>query len=76
MSAGDVETYYEGGRWKNRRQGRTRAFGTGENKAAVQAQGRAAAMRDGVEHIIKRRDGTISARHTYPRRRDPRATKG
>lgn len=76
MSKGDVETYYEAGRWKNRRQGRSRAFSTGENKAMVQAQGRAAATRDGVEHIIKRRDGAIAERHTYPRSRDPRSRKG
>ena len=29
-----------------------------------------------VEHIIKKMDGTIGQRNTYPRGRDPRSSKG
>ncbi|MBV9291935.1 MAG: DUF2188 domain-containing protein, partial [Frankiales bacterium] len=53
MATGDIETYYEDGQWKNRRQGNSRAFSVGDNKEEVQAEGRAAAIRDGVEHFIK-----------------------
>jgi hypothetical protein len=34
------------------------------------------ATKRGVEHIIRKQDGTIGARNTYPRSRDPRRTKG
>ena len=76
MAKGDVETYYEDGQWKNRRQGSSRAFGVGETKAPVQASGRDAAIKDGVEHVIKKQDGTIGEKNTYPRSRDPRSSKG
>ena len=46
MAKGDIETYYEGGEWKNRRQGSSRAFEAGEGtKAETEASGRAAAKR-------------------------------
>ncbi len=77
MAKGDIETYYEGGEWKNRRQGSSRAFEAGEGtKAEREASGRAAAKRDGAEHIVKKQDGTIQRRNTYPRSRDPRKSKG
>ena len=76
MAQDDIETYYDDGQWKNRREGRVRAFSTAETKAEAQAAGRQAAIRDGVEHVIKNKDGTIRARNTYPRSRDPRRSKG
>jgi hypothetical protein len=76
MAKGDIETYFEDGVWKNRRQGSSRAFNVEETKAEASQEGRAAAIRDGVEHLIKKRDGTIQERNTYPRRRDPRRSKG
>jgi len=48
----------------------------GDTKAEMQASGREAAIRDDVEHVIKKVDGTIGARNTYPRSRDPRSSKG
>lgn len=72
----DIETYYEGGKWKNRRQGSSRAFEVGDRKVDLQTCGRKAAIRDGVEHFIKKKDGTIGHRNTYPRSRDPRDIEG
>ena len=60
-----VETYYDDGEWKSRRQGSSRAFSVGGTKAEQVAKGRDAARKDEVEHIIKNRDGTISARNSY-----------
>lgn len=76
MAKGDIETYYEDGQWKNRPQGNERASNTAETKAEAQAKGREMAKDRGVEHLIKKQDGTIGARNTYPRSRDPRESKG
>ncbi|SES45684.1 hypothetical protein SAMN05216199_3832 [Pedococcus cremeus] len=76
MSKGDIETYFEDGQWKNRAQGNQRASNTAPTKAAAQAKGREMAKDRGVEHIIKKQDGTIGERNTYPRGRDPRSSKG
>lgn len=76
MPKGDIETYYEDGQWKNRPQGNKRASSTHDTKAGAQARGRDMAVDRGVEHIVKKQDGTIGARNTYPRSRDPRRTKG
>lgn len=76
MAKGDIETYYEDGTWKNKVEGGTRASNTGETKAEVQATGRQMAIDRGVEHVIKKMDGTIGERNTYPRSRDPRESKG
>lgn len=76
MAKGDVETYYEDGVWKNRVQGNVRASNTGETKAEVQARGRQMAIDRDAEHFIKNRDGTISAKNTYPRSRDQHPPKG
>lgn len=76
MAKGDIETYYEDGRWKNRPQGNTRASNTHDRKADAEAVGRGMAMDRGVEHLVKNKDGQISKKNTYPRSRDPRETKG
>ncbi|WP_156251023.1 DUF2188 domain-containing protein [Pseudactinotalea terrae] len=74
MATGDVETYHEDDQWKNRRQGTERAFSThGTKEEAVEA-GRAAAQRDGVEHLIKNLDGTIAEKNSYGN--DPRDIPG
>ncbi|TSD62815.1 DUF2188 domain-containing protein [Aeromicrobium piscarium] len=74
MAKGDIDTYYEDGTWKSRRQGSSRAFSAGGTKAEQQANGRAAAKRDEVEHFIKKKDGTIGAKNSYGN--DPRNVKG
>lgn len=65
MAKKPIETYHEDGQWKSRRQGNDRAFSVGGNKAEQTAQGRAAAQRDGVEHTIKKMDGTIGEKNSY-----------
>jgi hypothetical protein len=74
MSKSGIETYYEDGQWKSRRQGNQRAFAVGGTKAEQTAQGREAAVRDEVEHIIKNMDGTIGRKNSYGN--DPHPPKG
>lgn len=76
MAKGDIETYYEDGQWKNRPQGNERASNTHGTKADAQEAGREMAIDRGVEHVVKKKDGTIGERNTYPRSRDPRSSKG
>lgn len=44
--------------WANRREGAKRASANYDTKAEAEAAGRAAAKKDGVEHLIHRKDGT------------------
>ncbi|KIC68724.1 DUF2188 domain-containing protein [Pseudarthrobacter phenanthrenivorans] len=75
MAQGDIETYWEDGSWKNRREGSERAFGVGYGtKDEAIAAGRAAAQTDKVEHVIKNQDGTISEKNSYGH--DPRNVPG
>lgn len=63
MAQGDIETYYEEGAWKNKREGSSRAFGAGySTKDEAVAAGREAAQSDKVEHVIKNQDGQIGLR--------------
>ena len=75
MAQGDIETYYEDGAWKNKREGTGRAFGAGYGtKDEAVAAGRAAAQADKVEHVIKNQDGQISSKNSYGN--DPRNVPG
>jgi len=74
MAKGDVETYNEGGEWKSKREGSSRAFAVGGTKAEQQATGQAVAKKDGVEHVIKKLDGTIGEKNSYGN--DPYPPKG
>jgi hypothetical protein len=76
MAKGDIETYHEDGVWKNRVQGGQRASNTAETKAEAQAIGRQMAIDRDVEHFVKKVDGTIGGRNTYPRSRDQHPPKG
>ena len=70
-----METYYEDGVWKNRREGIGRAFSAGyATKDEAIAEGLDAAKRDGVEHVIKNHDGQIGAKNSYGN--DPRNVSG
>jgi len=60
--------------WANRREGGKRASTTHATKAEAQAAGRAAAKKDGVEHLIHKKDGTIGDRNSYGN--DPHPPKG
>lgn len=74
MSKPAVETYYENGTWRSRHQGVTKPFASGGTKAEQVARGRETARREGVEHIIKNRDGSISERNSYGA--DPHPPRG
>jgi len=75
MPQGDIETYYEDGQWKNKRDGAQRAFGAGySSKEDAIVAGREAARGDKVEHIIKNQDGVISEKNSYGN--DPRNVPG
>ena len=76
MADGDVHTSKQGDRWINKIEGNSRASNSAPTKAEAQALGREMAIKRGVEHIIHNQDGKIGARSTYPRRRDPKASKG
>lgn len=66
MAQGDIETYYEKGAWKNKREGSDRAFGAGYGtKDEALAAGRDSAKADSVEHVIKNQDGQIGAKNSY-----------
>ncbi|SES30180.1 DUF2188 domain-containing protein [Lentzea albida] len=73
---GDVETYHENGTWKNKVEGNSQASSTHDTKDEASAKGREMAAEHGVEHIIRKQDGTIGERNTYPRERDPRNIPG
>jgi hypothetical protein len=75
VAQGDIETYYEGGQWKNKREGTDRAFGAGySSKHEAEAAGREAAQADKVEHVIKNQDGQIGSKNSYGK--DPRNVPG
>ena len=74
VAKGDIETYYEDGKWKNRVQGNQRASSTHDRKADAQPAGRQMAKDRGVEHFIKNKDGKIGGRNSYGN--DPHPPKG
>ncbi|MEU4678625.1 DUF2188 domain-containing protein [Micromonospora sp. NPDC023737] len=76
MSKGDIETYHEDGQWKNRPEGNQRASSTHGSKVEAEAAGRQTAVQRDAEHVIKKQDGTIGEKNTYPRSRDPREIEG
>ena len=78
MAKGDIHTVWDGdsSQWKNNVEGGQRASNSGERKAEVQSTGRDMAIDRGVEHFIHNKNGRIGERNTYPRSRDPRASKG
>jgi hypothetical protein len=76
MAEGDIETYFEDGVWKNRPQGNQRASNSAPTKKEAETAGRQMAVDRGVEHIIKKKDGTIGEKNTYPRSRDNNPPKG
>lgn len=65
MAKGDVDTYHEGDSWKNKIEGNSRASGVFDTKAEAVAAGRDRARADGVEHVVKKLDGTIGGKNSY-----------
>lgn len=65
MPRGDIETYYEGGQWKNRVEGNERALSVHGTRAAAVGAGQQVAMLRRVEHIVRNMDGRIDDRNSY-----------
>jgi len=65
MTAGDIETFFEDGVWKNRTQGSASAENRHTDKRAALAVGEEMARSRKVEHIIKNTDGTVAERNSY-----------
>jgi hypothetical protein len=63
--SGGVETYFEGGRWKNKVHGNSRASNVHKTRAAAVTAGREMARRRKVEHVIKSEGGAIQERSNY-----------
>jgi hypothetical protein len=74
MAKGDISTYYENGMWKSKVEGSNRAAHTGGTKAEQQSVGRQMAKDRGVEHTIRKQDGTIGEKNSYGH--DPHPPKG
>lgn len=71
---GTVETYYEDGKWKNKVGGNENASSTHETKKEAQPAGKKIAEDRGLEHVVKKVDGTIGEKNSYGN--DPRNVKG
>ena len=70
----DIETFHEDGQWHNRVEGAREVLGSYQVKEDAESAGRRSARERGVEHIIKRLDGTIGERNSYGH--DPRNIPG
>ena len=58
MAKGDISTNNEGGTWKSKVEGSSRAAHTGGTKAQQEAVGRQMAKDRAVEHTVRNVDGT------------------
>lgn len=76
MAKGDVHTVKHNDGWANKVEGNSRVSNTAARKEDAQSTGRDMAIKRGAEHLVHRQDGTIGERNTYPRSRDPRASRG
>jgi len=74
MAKGDISTYNEDGVWKSKVEGSGRAAHVGGTKAEQQAVGRKMAQERGVEHTIRKLDGTIGEKNSYGN--DPNPPRG
>jgi hypothetical protein len=63
-----VETYCEDGVWRNRVRGQAPLPGTYRTREAAVEVGRDEARIRGVNHVIRRSDGSVAERNRYPRR--------
>ncbi|WIX83009.1 DUF2188 domain-containing protein [Amycolatopsis carbonis] len=71
---GDIETFFEGGQWKNKVEGSSRVANIHDTKEAATSKGRDMARERKVEHFIRNKDGRIGERNTYGH--DPRNIPG
>jgi hypothetical protein len=75
LPKGDVETYFENGRWKNKVQGNSRASNVHETKAAAVSAGREMARKRKVDHVIKNDAGAVVQEATSDGN-DPQPVRG
>ena len=67
MSHGDVETYFEDGRWRNRIEGDRLLPGEHRTLAPAFDLGEVVARNLDVEHCVRAADGTVRALRRAPR---------
>lgn len=70
MPHGDVETYHQAGKWRNRIEGQADLPGEFDTRQEAVAEGRDEARERKVEHIVHNLDGTIGEKDSYGN--DPR----
>ncbi|MGZ3147246.1 DUF2188 domain-containing protein [Lentzea chajnantorensis] len=69
---GDIETYFENGRWKNKVEGNDLPSSIHLSKEDARTNGREMAISHAVDHVVRGRDGSVAEHEVYPRGRDPR----
>jgi uncharacterized protein DUF2188 len=69
---GDIETYFEDGRWKNKVEGNDVPSSTHLTKEDARTNGREMAISAAVDHTVRDRDGSVGEHEVYPRGSDPR----
>jgi hypothetical protein len=74
MPKGDVETYHQGDKWHVKVEGNSQPQSTHDTKREASRAGRQLAKKRKVEHIIRKKDGTIGERESYGH--DPRNVPG
>ena len=67
MVGAAVETYYDKQTWLNRLEGGDRLPGEYPTREAAVDAARPEARVRGVEHVIRRADGSLAERRRYPR---------
>jgi hypothetical protein len=65
VSKKNVHTVTHEGGWANRREDSDRVSKIFPTKEAAEQAGRETAKREGVEHLIHKRDGQIGERNSY-----------
>lgn len=70
LPQGDVETYFESGRWKNKVQGNSRASNVHETQEAAVTAGREMARKRKVGHVIKNESGVVQEHSNYGHSRE------
>jgi hypothetical protein len=74
MPKGDVETYHDGDKWHVKVEGDKQPQSTHDTRQEARRAGRQLAKKRKVEHIIRKKDGTIGQRNSYGN--DPRNVTG
>ena len=63
-----IETFCVDGMWRNSIEGRSQLPGEYLNRELAVEVGRDEARVRGLEHVVRRVDGSVSERNRYPRR--------